>query len=100
MHDLGHLGQRPDRSCTDPGHQQKLGKILRTTFRGSRQIPVQSPGDDVLWPDIVVGRHDEIRQQGLGFRVRVFDDAVLQFRELPLDSDWSDIAEKIELSPP
>ena len=67
MHDLGDLGQRADRPCTDPRHQQKLGKILRTTFRGSRQIAVQSPGDDVLWPDIVMGGHDEMRQQGLGF---------------------------------
>ncbi len=41
-----------------------------------------------------------MRQHGLDSQIRMFDDAVLQFREQPLDSDWSDIAEKIELSPP
>ncbi len=47
-----------------------------------------------------MGGHDEIRQYGLGSRVRMFDKAALQFRELPLDSVWSDIAEKVQLSPP
>jgi hypothetical protein len=47
-----------------------------------------------------MGGHDEMRQQGLGSRVRMFDEAALQFRQLPLDSVWSDIAEKVQLSPP
>jgi hypothetical protein len=47
-----------------------------------------------------MGGHDEVRQHGLGSRVRMFGEAALQFRELPLDSVWSDIAEKVELSLP
>jgi hypothetical protein len=47
-----------------------------------------------------MGGHDEMRQHGLGSRVRMFDEAAFQFRELPLDPIWSDIAEKVELPPP
>jgi hypothetical protein len=100
MHNLGDLGRGADRPCTDARHQQKLGIILRTTFGGGGEIAVQSSGDNVLGPDIVMGGHDEMGQHGLGLRARVFEEAALQFRKLPLDSFWSDIAEKIELSPP
>jgi hypothetical protein len=47
-----------------------------------------------------MGGHNEMRQHRLGSRVRMFDAAALQFRELLLDSVWSDIAEKVELSLP
>ena len=45
-----------------------------------------------------MGGHDEMRQHGLDSQIRMFDEAALQFRELPLDPVWSDIAENIELS--
>ena len=61
MHDLGDLRQSAYGPCTDTGHQQKLGKILRSSFGSRRQVAVQASGDDVLWPDIVMGGHDEMR---------------------------------------
>jgi len=62
MHNLGDLRQRADGACTDAGHQQKLGEIAWSTFRSGPQRAVQAPCDDVLWPDIVMGGHDEVRQ--------------------------------------
>ena len=35
MHNLSNLGQRTDGPCADAGHEQKLRKVLRTTFGGS-----------------------------------------------------------------
>ena len=43
MDDLGHLGQRADGPCTNAGHQQKRGEILRAALGGGRQIAMQAP---------------------------------------------------------
>jgi hypothetical protein len=93
MHDLGDLGQRADGPCADAGHEQKLGEILRTAFGGGRQIAVQTSGDDVLGPDIVMVGHDEMRQQGLSLRSRTFDAVSRQPGKLPFDPIWSELAE-------
>ena len=61
MNDFSDLGQSADGPCANARHQQKLREILRTAFGGGGEIAVQSPSDDVLWPDIVVGGHDEMR---------------------------------------
>jgi len=98
MDDLSDLGQRTHGSCTDTRDEQQLGEILRAAFGGGRQIPTQASGDDVFGSDIVVSRHDEMRQHRLGLRARPFDASPLKPRELPLDPIRSKRAKNVELS--
>ena len=100
VHDLGDLGQRADRSCTDARHQQKFGKIRGTALGRGGEIAMQAAGHDVLRPDIVMRGHDEMRQQGLGSRIPMLDTAALQVRELPFDPVRTDGTENVELPPP
>jgi hypothetical protein len=61
---------------------------------------MQSAGDDVCGPDIVVSRHDEVRQHGVDLSIGIFDAAPVEPGEMPLDPIWPELAENIELSPP
>ena len=94
MDDLGNLGQRADGAGADAGHEQKLREIPRPAFGGGRQIAMEASGDDVLGPDIVMGRHDQMRQHELGLRFPTFDKAALELGELPLDPVWPELAKR------
>jgi hypothetical protein len=50
----------------DAGGEQKVRKILRTTFGRRRKRAMETAGEDVARADIVVCRHDEVRQLRLG----------------------------------
>ena len=66
-------------------------------FGCSRKITMQPSGDDVLCPDIMMGGHDEMWEHEL-LRCRWRIDTCY-LHEFPLDTVWSKITEKIELSP-
>ena len=77
MHDFGDLGQCTDGSRTDTRHEQKLGEIFRPEVGRSRQSAVQTSGDDVLGPNIMMTGHDQVREHELSLRGRAFDRTVL-----------------------
>jgi hypothetical protein len=99
MNDLGDLGQSADGPCADAGYQQKLGEIPRARFGGGGKIAVQASHDDVLGPDIVMTRHDEMRQRGLRLRAWTADAFLLHLGELALDPVGAELAQNVELLP-
>jgi hypothetical protein len=58
---------------------------------------MQPSGNDVLCLDLVMGGHDEMREHELLRRRWRIDTRYLH--QLPLDPVWSEVAEKVELSP-
>ena len=58
---------------------------------------MQASSDDVFWPDVMMGGHDEMRQHGLGPRTRVYDTATLQLGKLPLNSIGPQFTQNVEL---
>lgn len=60
---------------------------------------MQASGDDVLGPNIVVVRHYQMQQHGLGLRAWTFGAACLQLGKLPFDPVRAEFAKNIELSP-
>ncbi len=65
VHDLGHHGQRTHRARADTRGQQQLGKVGGAAIGGGGEIAVEPPDHDVARPDIVMGGHVEMREQGL-----------------------------------
>ncbi|MNV83266.1 hypothetical protein D3C71_1770560 [compost metagenome] len=65
MHDFRHHGERRDRACTDTRRHEQILEILRPTIGGSRERAVQAAHVDVLLADIVMIRHDQMRQHRL-----------------------------------
>ena len=58
---------------------------------------MQPSGDDVLCPDLVMSRHDEMREHELLRRLRRIVTCYLH--QFPLNAVWPKVAEKVELSP-
>jgi hypothetical protein len=78
---------------------RKLREILRTEFGSRRESAMQASDDDVVRPDIVVGRHDGMRQHRLVARARIFDAGPVQFGKLADNAVGPEFGKDIELSP-
>src|ERR1700730_3854280 len=65
MHDLGNHRQRAYRPRTDTWNEQQLGEVGRTPIRCGSQIGVKARRQHVAWADLVMGRHDQMRQREL-----------------------------------
>ena len=66
VYDFGHHRKRAHGACADPGRQQQIRIINRAKLGGGRKSAVEAAGEHVLWSHIMVRRHDEMRQFGLG----------------------------------
>ena len=65
MHDLGHHGERSHRARADARRQEQLREIEGSTLGRGSERAVQPSREDVARSDVVVGRHDEMREHGL-----------------------------------
>ncbi len=65
MDRLGDERERAHRARPDAGDGQQFGEIARAACRGRREIAMQAARVDVLGADVVMGGHDEMRQQRL-----------------------------------
>ena len=95
MDNLRHHGERLDGACADARCQKQVLEVLRATIGGCGERPVQAAQVDVLFPHIVMIRHDEMRQEGLGDRKGRF---APQRCEFPHDPVRAKIGQKIQLS--
>jgi hypothetical protein len=93
MHDLGDHGKRANCARADAGRQQQIGKIDRTALGGGSERAMQTPAENVGRPDIMMGRHDEMRKHGLRRRSRSSRQRV----QLAHDAVRSELAQKLEL---
>lgn len=62
---LGHQREGLHGPSTNAWRQQQIGKILRSAVSGGGEISMKPPCDHVAAPDIVMGRHHQVRQEWL-----------------------------------
>jgi hypothetical protein len=62
MNHLGDRRQGPHRPRADTRHQQQFSEILRATIGRRRETGVKPRHQHILGADIVMGRHDQMRQ--------------------------------------
>ena len=89
---LGDQRQRPDGARADAGHQKELGEIRRAARRRGCQVAVEAAHDHVAFANLVVSRHDEMRQERLPGRLPPFGRG-----EFADDAVRSEIGKEIEL---
>ena len=65
VHHFGHHRQRADGPCTHAGREQEFGKIRGSAVGRGGQIAVQPSRHDIFGANLMVCRHDEMRQQRL-----------------------------------
>ena len=83
-----------------PGTSSSSAKSRGPAFGRGREIAVQAPRDDVFGPDVVMGGHDEMRQQRLGVgsrRSTPLGSSLASCRAMP---SGPSVAEHIELPLP
>ena len=65
MHDFGDHRQRAYRPRTDTWNQQQFGEVDRRPIRCGSQIGVKARRQHIACPNIVMGRHHQMRQRKL-----------------------------------
>lgn len=95
MHHFGNEGQRPHRAGAHARNQEKLGEIGGTPLGGRGHVAVKAMHHDIAFADIMVSRHDQMRQQWL-HRGRC--GAGLQGGEFSKDAIRPKILEQVKLS--
>jgi hypothetical protein len=65
VHDFGNHRQRAYRPRTDTWNEEQLGEVGRTPIRCGSQIGVKARRQHIAWADLVMGRHDQMRQREL-----------------------------------
>jgi len=65
VHDFGNHRQRAYRPRTDTWNEQQFGEVDRRPIRCGSQIGVKARRQHIACPDIVMGRHDQMRQRKL-----------------------------------
>ncbi len=99
MDDLGNHRQRPHRPRADARHHQQLGEVGWPTVRRGGERAVQSADDHILGADVVMRRHDEMRQHrrlGRGRGLAIAN----QCRRLAGKAIGAEVAQQIELAAP
>jgi hypothetical protein len=98
VHDLRHHREGADGPGADPRHQQQLGKVLRPAIGRRSQSAVQPSLDDVIRPDVVMRRQDQMGQECLRIRCGDTRRHPLNSDQLPDDVVRAHRAEQMELS--
>ena len=65
VHDLRHHGQGPNRAGADARHEQQIGEVLWPAIRRRGERAVQAAEYHVLWADVVMVGHDQVREHRL-----------------------------------
>src|SRR3984893_14348638 len=91
VHDFGNHRQRAYRPRTDTWNEQQFGEVDRRPIRCGSQIGVKARRQHVACPDIVMGRHHQMRQRKLrrnGWCDRSFNPA-RQSRQFARNAVWT-----------
>ena len=97
MHNLRDLRQRANSPRPDARHEQKFSEISRAVISGGSQSGVETPGDDVLRPNVVAAGHDEMRKIWLCWQNWILD--AIQLNVLTLNTVRPELVENLQLSP-
>ena len=65
VHDLGNHRQGAHGPCSYARNEQQFGEVDRCPIRCCSQIGVKTRRQQVAWTDIVMSRHDQMRQREL-----------------------------------
>ena len=65
MHDFGQHRQRANRPRTNTWNEQQFGEVDRRPNRRCSQVSEKARRQHVACPDIVMGRHNQMRQRKL-----------------------------------
>ena len=100
MHDLGNHRQRAYRPRTDTWNEQQFGEVDRRPIRRGSRIGVKARRQHIACPDIVMGRHHQMRQRKLrrnGWCDRSFNPA-RQSRQFARDPVWTQGVQNAKLT--
>jgi hypothetical protein len=61
VHDLGNERERAHRAGADTRHEEQVGEVARPALGRRRYRAMKPAKHDVLWPDIVMRRHHQMR---------------------------------------
>ena len=92
---FGHHRQRADGAGADARNQQELGKVPGPRVGRGGQGAVEAAQNHVAGPDVVMARHDEVGERGLGAVTR--DRRLFQRRRFPRQPVRAELGQQGEL---